>query len=267
MSIQTFEVEDPESGSQQRLERRRELNRKAQRRFRTRRNQARIRQIEQDNQLATVWPNDWHWSSSSPFSVPLTAQNQTTGQTSSFGADETLPLDVSALDSMLYPTIPHGVPLVESPSLAPSQSPTTTVLADSQSLASNSSVSTTPPNGGNHHKAATQQAYPPWVPNLSGIELPEPQDSVMTTDTGSPYMSDSSAWSNMLDMSPSHSPGILLPTCLYAPAMASFDATISPVTTTDATFPMDPQEELDWGNMETFQAALAWMPAPGTYVQ
>ncbi|KAK8095532.1 hypothetical protein PG999_013554 [Apiospora kogelbergensis] len=268
MSIPTFELEDPESGSQQRLERRRELNRKAQRRFRTRRNQARIRQIEQDNQLATVWPNDWHWSSSSAYSAPLAAQNQTIEQASSFRTDEPLALDTSALDSMLYPTIAQGVPLMESPPLAPLQSQAMTALGDSQSLASHSSTATPTQDDGHHDTASAQQVYSSWVPDLSGLEFTEPQESVVTTDTGSPFMAESSVWSGMMDMSPSHSPDILLPTCIYVPAMASFDATISPVTTAaDTTLLMDPQEELNWNSVEGFQAALSWMPAAGTYVQ
>ncbi|KAK8139810.1 hypothetical protein PG984_000933 [Apiospora sp. TS-2023a] len=170
MSVPTFEVEDPESGSQQRLERRRELNRKAQRRFRN--------------------------------SQPLAL---------------------------------HSAAFVQD---------------------------------GEHHKATDQQVYPPWATQLSGMApVAEPHETIVT-DTGSPFMPDGSVWSGMMDMSPSQSPENLAP-CFYAPALAFDDATIA-VPVTDTTLPIDPIDPtggLNWGDMETLQAALSWLPTPGTYVQ
>ncbi|KAK8089654.1 hypothetical protein PG997_004615 [Apiospora hydei] len=263
MSIPTFEVEDPELENQQRLERRRELNRKAQRRFRTRRNQARIRQIEQDNHLATGWSNDWPWSNSPP-TVPLVAQNQTAGHTS-VEVDEPLALDISALDSMLYPTIPQGVPLIEPPALSPFQSPATTVAAtDSQPLASHAAAFIS--QDGEHHTAAAQQIYPSWgAADLSGMTLAESPQETIVTNTGSPYMPENSVWPGMMDMSPSQSPEMLLPACFFPPTMA-FDPTTIPVATTETTSPMDSQEALNWADMENMQAAFLWSPVPGTYV-
>ncbi|KAK7924769.1 hypothetical protein PG985_006823 [Apiospora marii] len=254
MSVPAFEVEDPESGSQQRLERRRELNRKAQRRFRTRRNQARIRQIEQDNHLATSWTNEWPWSNSSS-TLPSASQSHTREQPL-FGTDDALVVDISALDSMLYPTIPLGVPLGDSEPLVPLQSPAMATLADSQPVASHSAAFL---QKGEHHKATTQPVYPPWVTELSAMALAEPTEATVT-DTGSPFMPDASVWTT--DMSPSQSPENLAP-CFYAPAL-TFDAATIPVAATGTTLPFDPMGELNWGDMESFQAALSWLPSPGT---
>ncbi|KAK8056847.1 hypothetical protein PG993_002074 [Apiospora rasikravindrae] len=263
MSIPTFEVEDPELENQQRLERRRELNRKAQRRFRTRRNQARIRQIEQDNHLATGWSNDWPWSNSPPSTVPLVAQNQTAGQIS-FEADEPLALDISALDSMLYPTIPQGLPLREPPALAPFQSPATTIPADSQPLASHAADFG---QDGEHYQSATQQIYPSWgAADLSGMTLAESQESTVT-NTGSPYMQEASVWSSMMDMSPSQSPEMPLPASCFFPSAMAFDPTTIPVATTETASPIGSQEALSWADMEHMQAAFLWSPVLGTYVQ
>ncbi|KAK8083118.1 hypothetical protein PG996_001899 [Apiospora saccharicola] len=98
----------------------------------------------------------------------------------------------------------------------------------------------------------------------------EPHETIVT-DTGSPFMPDGSVWSGMMDMSPSQSPENLAP-CFYAPALAFDDATIA-VPAIDTALPIAPialivpMGELNWGDMETLQAALSWLPAPGTYVQ
>lgn len=180
--------------------------------------------------------------------MPLTAQSHTIEHTL-FGSDEPLTVDISALDSMLYPTIPQGVPLMDPPPLVPLQSPATTTLADSQSLALHLAAFV---QDGEHHKTTAQQVYPPWVSGPSSTVLAEPQEPVLT-DAGSPFMSDGSVLSGMLDMSPSQSPENLAP-CFYAPALA-FDAATMPVPTTGNTLPIDPLGGLDWGGMENYPSS------------
>ena len=177
----------------------------------------------------------------------------------SYRVDDPLALDISALDSMLYPTIPPGVPFIESPPLVPLQDPATTrTLADSQPHAPPATAAV---QDDGHHKATAQQVYPPWVTELSAMALAEPQDTIVM-DAGSPFMPNGSVWSGTMDMSPSQSPENLAP-CFFAPSLA-FDAATIAVPATDTTFPTDPMGQLMWGDMENLQAALSWLPTPGT---